>query len=135
MNIRSRKVIVVASIILIVFTVLVSIALLEWIEASQTYGFPMEEISITKMSFDMTNKIIRVTANNTGTNRSVTIGEVQINNVIQTSVNPMLPSRIEAKSAVTYTITLSSLNNGQQYQVRLISIKGNSWLYTATAPN
>jgi hypothetical protein len=136
MNIRSRKFIVVASIILVVVTVAVSIAILEWIEASQTYTFPawMEKIYITKMSFDVTNKIITVTANNTGVS-SVTINEVQVNNVTQTSVSPMFPSTIEAKSGVAYTITLSSLSSGHVYQVRLISIKGNTFLYTATAPS
>jgi len=135
MNMRSRKVIVVASIILI--AVAVSIAVLEWMEASEAsrYSFPaIEEFYITNMSFDVTNKIIMVTANNTGIS-SVTINEVRVNNVTQTSVNPMLSSTIEAKSGVVYTITLSSLSSGQRCQVRLISIKGNVFMYTATAPS
>lgn len=133
MNIRSRKFIVVASFILVVVTV--SIAVLGWIGASENPLYPaIEEVYITKMSFDVTNKIIMITANNTGTS-SVTINEVRVNNITQTNVSPILPSTIKVKSGVVYTMTLSSLSSGHVYQVRLISIKGNVFIYTATAPS
>jgi hypothetical protein len=136
MNIGSRKFIVVAAIILVVVTVAVSIAVLEWwMEASYVEPPPFtEQVNITSMIFDVTNKRIVITANNI-LSTSVTINEVWVNNVTQTSVSPTLPSTITAKSGVVYTITLSSLSSGQQYQVRLISIKGNAFMYIATAPS
>ena len=135
MNIRSRKSIAVASIILVVVTVAVSIAVLEWMEASYVEPPPFtEQVSITSIIFDVNNKRIMITANNV-LSTSVTINEVWVNNVNQTSVNPTLPSTITANNIVAYNITLSSISKGYTYQVKLVSLKGNQFLYTATAPS
>jgi hypothetical protein len=135
-NIRSRKSIVVASIILVVVTVAVSIAVLEWWkDASYVEPPPFtEQVNITSMIFDVTNKRIMITANNI-LSTSVAINEVWVNNVNQTSVNPTLPSTITANNVVTYNITLSSISKGYTYQVKLVSLKGNQFLWTATAPS
>jgi flagellin-like protein len=140
MNKRSRKALspVVASIILIAVTVAVSIAVAAWMGAL-TFSFTStEQINITNMNFDVNAKIISVTANNTGTT-SVTINEAWVNSVKQTTVKDDtladLPVTISANQGKIFNITLSSMNAGYSYQVKLISSKGNTFLYTATAPS
>jgi flagellin-like protein len=136
MSAKNRKALspVVASIILIAVTVAVSIAVAAWMGAL-TFSFTnTERINITNMNFDVTNKIIMVTANNTGTS-SVTINEAWVNNVKYTTVNPALPTTIQANAGQLFNITLASMSNGYNYQVKLVSSKGNAFLYTATAPS
>jgi len=140
MNMRSRKALspVVASIILIAVTVAVSIAVAAWMGAL-TFSFTAtEQINITNMNFDVTPKIISVTANNTGTT-SVTINEAWVNSVKQTTVKDDtltdLPVTISANQGKIFNITLSAMSAGYSYQVKLISSKGNTFLYTATAPS
>jgi deoxyribose-phosphate aldolase len=97
-----------------------------------------EQINITNMNFDVTNKRIIVTANNTGTT-SVTINEAWVNNAKQTSVKDdalnNLPVTIDANKGKVFNITMSSMSQGYAYQVKLISSKGNAFLYTGTAPS
>ncbi len=140
MNKRSRKALspVVASIILIAVTVAVSIAVAAWMGAL-TFSFTStEQINITNMNFDVNAKIISVTANNTGTT-SVTINEAWVNSVKQSNVKDDaladLPVTISANQGKIFNITLSSMSAGFSYQVKLISSKGNTFLYTATAPS
>jgi flagellin-like protein len=140
MNTRSRKALspVVASIILIAVTVAVSIAVAAWMGAL-TFSFTAtEQVNITNMNFDVTNKRIIVTANNTGTT-SVTINEAWVNSVKQTSViddlSANLPVTINANQGKVFNITLSSMSQGYSYQVKIVSSKGNTFLYTATAPS
>jgi flagellin-like protein len=136
MNTRSRKALspVVASIILIAVTVAVSIAVAAWMGAL-TFSFTAtEQVNITNMGFDITNGIIMVTANNTGTS-TVTINEAYVNNVKQPTVSPTLPEDIAANQGVAFNVTVTGgLNVGYSYQVKLVSSKGNQFLYTATAP-
>ena len=136
MNTRSRKALspVVASIILIAVTVAVSIAVAAWMGAL-TFSFTAtEQVNITNMGFDITGGIITVTANNTGTS-TVTINEAYVNNVKQTTVLPTLPEDIAANQGVAFNVTVAGgLNVGYSYQVKLVSSKGNQFLYTATAP-
>jgi flagellin-like protein len=140
MNTRSRKALspVVASIILIAVTVAVSIAVAAWMGAL-TFSFTAtEQVNITNMNFDVTNKRIIVTANNTGTT-SVTINEAWVNSVKQTSVTDdllaNLPVTISANQGKVFNITLTSMSQGYSYQVKIVSSKGNTFLYTATAPS
>jgi flagellin-like protein len=140
MNTRSRKALspVVASIILIAVTVAVSIAVAAWMGAL-TFSFTAtEQVNITNMNFDVTNRRIVVTANNTGTT-SVTINEAWVNSVKQTSVTDdllaNLPVTISANQGKVFNITLTSMSQGYSYQVKLVSSKGNTFLYTATAPS
>ncbi len=136
MNTRSRKALspVVASIILIAVTVAVSIAVAAWMGAL-TFSFTAtEQVNITNMGFDITGDIITVTANNTGTS-TVTINEAYVNNVKQSTILPTLPEDIAANQGVAFNVTVTGgLNVGYSYQVKLVSSKGNQFLYTATAP-
>jgi len=140
MNRRSKKALspVVASIILIAVTVAVSIAVAAWMGALTFQFTATEQINITNMNFDVTNKIIMVTANNTGTT-SVTINEGWVNSVKQTNVKDetltSLPVTLAANTGKIFNITLSAMSAGYSYQVRLVSSKGNAFLYTATAPS
>jgi flagellin-like protein len=140
MNTRNKKALspVVASIILIAVTVAVSIAVAAWMGAL-TFSFTAtEQVNITNMNFDVTNRRIVVTANNTGTT-SVTINEAWVNSVKQTSVLDdtlaNLPVTISANQGKVFNITLTSMSQGYSYQVKLVSSKGNTFLYTATAPS
>jgi len=140
MNRRSRKALspVVASIILIAVTVAVSIAVAAWMGAL-TFSFTAtEQINITNMNFDVPNKIVMVTANNTGTT-SVTINEGWVNSEKQTNVKDetltSLPVTLAANTGKIFNITLSAMSAGYNYQVKLVSSKGNPFLYTATAPS
>ena len=140
MNTRSRKALspVVASIILIAVTVAVSIAVAAWMGALTFQFTATEQINITNMNFDVPNKRVIVTANNTGTT-SVTINEAWVNNAKQTSVIDdtlaSLPVTIDANKGRVFNITLSSMSQGYAYQVKLLSSKGNAFLYTGTAPS
>jgi flagellin-like protein len=132
MNTRSRKALspVVASIILIAVTVAVSIAVAAWMGAL-TFSFTAtEQVNITNMSFG-TGSIL-VIANNTGTT-IVTVNEVWVNNVKQTTTTPSLPSNIGANAGLALNVTYA-VSAGYNYQVKLVSSKGNQFLYTATAP-
>jgi len=144
MNTRSRKALspVVASIILIAVTVAVSIAVAAWMGAL-TFSFTAtEQVNITNMTFtvgDATNGRIVIVANNTGTS-AVTINEAWVNNVkvlntnIATVPTGGLPIGIPANSGLQVTIT-TAVTQGYSYQVKLVSSKGNTFLFTATAPS
>jgi flagellin-like protein len=124
---------VVASIILIAVTVAVSIAVAAWMGAL-TIGFMgTEELRITSMTF--TSTTITVVANNTGTS-PVTINEVWLNNaaIAAGSVTGEGES-IAANSGKVFTISGLSIVDGNNYQVKLVSSKGNSFPYTAVAPS
>jgi flagellin-like protein len=121
---------VVASIILIAVTVAISIAVGAWTGAL-TFGFTStEQIRITSMTFDVPNNVITVTVNNPGTSY-VTINEAWVNEIKQTNTNPNLPYALPANSKVVFNITTAGLYVGHAYTVRLISAKGNEFLYTA----
>jgi len=142
MNKRSRKALspVVASIILIAVTVAVSIAVAAWMGAL-TFSFTAtEQLNITNMNFqvgDATHGSIQIIANNTGTS-AVTINEAWVNNLKQTTIVTVpaggLPAGIAANTGLVVNMTLS-ITQGYSYQVKLISSKGNTFLYTATAPS
>jgi flagellin-like protein len=134
MNTRKRKALspVVASIILIAVTVAVSIAVAAWMGALTFQFTATEQISITNLSFQTgTPGSILVIANNTGTT-SVTINEAWVNNV---KLNPTFPNSglILANSGFALNMT-TNVVAGYSYQVKLVSSKGNQFLYTATAP-
>jgi flagellin-like protein len=129
---KSRKALspVVASIILIAVTVAVSIAVAAWMGALTFQFTNTEQIQITNMSFG-TNSIA-VTVNNTGTS-PVTINEAWVNNAKQSITNPVLPKDILANAGIVLNIT-TTITTGYNYQVKLVSSKGNAFLYTAVAP-
>jgi flagellin-like protein len=142
---KSRKALspVVASIILIAVTVAVSIAVAAWMGAL-TFSFTAtEQVNITNMTFTVgsaTTGHILIVANNTGTS-AVTINEAWVNNIKQSSivVTPAsttggLPASIPANTGLVLNITINVVN-GYSYQVKLITAKGNTFLYTGSAPS
>jgi flagellin-like protein len=139
MNRRSRKALspVVASIILIAVTVAVSIAVAAWMGALTFQFTATEQINITNMVFQTGTApagSILVVANNTGTS-SVTINEIWVNNQKQNTISPTIPTNgaIVANQGIAFNITMT-VNTGYSYQVKLVSSKGNAFLYTGTAP-
>jgi len=136
---KSKKALspVVASIILIAVTVAVSIAVAAWMGALTFTFMGTEEIKITNMSFGSaaSNSWISVTINNTGTS-PVTINEAWINNVKHTdfALGSVLPKNIGANSGTVLNMTSVSVANGYNYQVKLVSSKGNQFYYSAVAP-
>jgi flagellin-like protein len=119
---------VVASIILIAVTVAVSIAVAAWMGAL-TIGFMgTEEVRITNVEF-LSATQASVTVKNAGST-AVTISEAYVGNDggIVTEV-PLDPGQAQAMTI-----------NGQyaagiSYQFKVVSTKGNPFVYTATAPN
>jgi flagellin-like protein len=120
---------VVASIILIAVTVAVSIAVAAWMGALTVGFMGTEEVRITSMTF--TSTTITLTVNNTGTT-PVTLNEAWVNNLQQSTVSG-LGSSISANSGTQIVIT-TAVVDGNNYQVKLVSSKGNSFMYTAVAP-
>jgi len=133
---KSKKALspVVASIILIAVTVAVSIAVAAWMGALTFTFTATEQVAITNMEFlDPTGtKKIRVTMNNTGTS-PVTINEVWVNNVKYTTTSPTLPRNILANTGLLLNVTYT-WTTGYNYQVKLVSSRGNTFLYSAVAP-
>jgi flagellin-like protein len=128
---RSKKALspVVASIILIAVTVAVSIAVAAWMGAL-TIGFmDTEEVRITNANFDMVNDIATVTVKNTGST-SVTIAEAYVGTA-GGALDPV--EEIPAGQSVTIDIS-GAYDNGVSYQFKVVSTKGNPFVYTATAP-
>jgi flagellin-like protein len=122
---------VVASIILIAVTVAVSIAVAAWMGALTVGFMGTEELKITSMTFDSTN--IYIVANNTGTT-PVTINDVWVNNVaIAAGSVTGEGESIGANSGKEFEIDYAVVD-GNNYQVKLVSSKGNTFLYTAVAP-
>jgi urease beta subunit len=99
-------------------------------EASQDSG--AENIVITSIEFSDSGTTIKVTVNNTGT-IPVTISQVQINDVKKTT-NPPLPQTVAVKNELTLNI-ISQWVPGNTYQVKLISLMGNQFIYVAVAPS
>lgn len=99
-----------------------------------TYTFMgAEQLQITNVEFsDSGTKSIKLTINNTGTS-AATITEIRVNNIKQTATSPTLPQAIVAnsRSALTAIYTWVPGNN---YQVKLISSRGNQLSYSAVAP-
>ena len=126
---------VVASIILIAVTVAVSIAVAAWMGALTVGFMGTEELKITSMTFNVSGNAITLIANNTGTT-PVTINEVWVNNVRQTTV-AFTPSTgtAAANSGLQAIITYTGMVNGGSYAVKLVSAKGNTFMYTGNAPS
>ncbi len=125
---------VVASIILIAVTVAVSIAVAAWMGALTFTFTNTEQIQITNMAFGPAGTSwIAVTVNNTGTS-PVTINEAWINNQKHSSFDITLPRTIQANLGIVINMTSVTVSNGYNYQVKLMSSKGNPFLYSAVAP-
>jgi hypothetical protein len=122
---------VVASIILIAVAVALSIAVGAWTGAL-AFGFTStEQVRITGMHFDVPNNVVTVTVINSGAS-FVTINEAWINSAKQNDTDPSLPETLPSNSKVQFNITTSGLEAGHNYQVSLVSSRGNKFLYTAS---
>ena len=142
---RSKKALspVIASIILIAVTVAVSIAVAAWMGAL-TFSFTAtEQGQITMLQFKTgAPGYILVTFNNTGTN-AITITQMWVNNAqisstnvaVATGTTPAinLGSSIPANTGVEWNVT-TTVASGANYQVQLVSAKGNKFLSTGVAP-
>jgi len=132
---KSRKALspVVASIILIAVTVAVSIAVAAWMGALTFTFTATEQAQITDLDFITSGdtKYINVTIRNTGTN-PVTISEAWVNGQKQTVSG--LPLTVGANE-VKYLAIQYSWQNGNNYEVKLVSSKGNAFLRTEVAPS
>jgi len=118
---------VVASIILIAVTVAVSIAVAAWMGAL-TIGFMgAEEVRITNVLFTSTTQAT-LTIKNTGST-SVTLAEAYVGNAGGTITAVPL-----AAGASTSLVVNGSYAPGVSYQFKVVSAKGNPFVFTATAP-
>ena len=120
---------VVASIILIAVTVAVSIAVAAWMGALTVGFMGTEELKITNVAFSGTDSIT-ITVKNTGST-SATVSEVYINNgadLLSTDVT-VDPNGQEAISVT------SAWTEGNAYQIRVVTTKGNPFVYQATGPS
>ena len=128
---RSKKALspVVASIILIAVTVAVSIAVAAWMGAL-TIGFmDTEEVRITNVNFATDLSSATVTVKNTGST-TVTITEAYVG-----STGGVLGSEVPLEAGASDTIDIAgSYTAGVSYQFKVVSSKGNPFVYTATAP-
>ncbi|MEM4701235.1 MAG: archaellin/type IV pilin N-terminal domain-containing protein [Candidatus Bathyarchaeia archaeon] len=138
---KSRKALspVVASIILIAVTVAVSIAVAAWMGALTFTFTATEQLQITYVDFvksgNSPTNTIYVRVRNSG-NTPVTITEAWVNGVAATIVNATNARTIDANSAAVLQVQMSNTwNFGANYQVKLLSSKGNQFYYTATAPS
>jgi flagellin-like protein len=123
---KSRKALspVVASIILIAVTVAVSIAVAAWMGAL-SFGFMgTEQLTITKLTWDVDSmNSFNITVANTGT-KDVTIAQVQVN-YAKKEVNGdvTLPYTLKTGQNVTLTVAFQ-FTNGTAYDVSVVSSSG-----------
>jgi len=125
---KSRKALspVVAAIILIAVTVAVSIAVAAWMGALTFTFMATEEINITDLYFP--TGTIRATVKNTGTS-PVTITQCWINGAEQTITSFTVSANSQYLLNVTYSWTA-----GDNYELKLISSQGNTFLRSERAP-
>jgi flagellin-like protein len=142
---RSRKALspVVASIILIAVTVAVSIAVAAWMGALTFNFMATEQGQVTNLSFNTggTYGSVLITFNNTGTN-PITINELWVNSQKQTGSMTWTPTTIgttvAGNSGATINVTMTgnpAIVAGAQYEVKLLSSKGNTFVRTMSAPS
>jgi len=132
---RSKKALspVVAAIILIAVTVAVSIAVAAWMGAL-TFGFMggSEQVKIVGVYFagSGSNKNITVTVQNAGTSSvTITAGKVG-DQVISLESEVTIPAGEQESITFDY-----NWQNGQAYNVGVVTKAGNVFTYYATAPS
>jgi archaeal type IV pilus assembly protein PilA len=133
---------VVASIILIAVTVAVSIAVAAWMGAL-TIGFMnTEELKITNVQYNAVSPGMVITLRNSGSS-IVTVQDVYKGSLLLTvafadnSATPVTTGAVQPGGILT--ITCSGNNAafvpGTSYQFKVVTAKGNPFVYTATAPS
>lgn len=120
---------VVASIILIAVTVAVSIAVAAWMGALTVGFMGTEELKITNVQFPAADTV-RVTIKNTGST-SATVSEIYINNGADLlSTDLTMDANSQADQDITFTWAA-----GSSYQIKVVTTKGNPFIYQATGPS
>ncbi len=121
---------VVASIILIAVTVAVSIAVAAWMGALVVGNMNTEEVKITNVNFVSATEAV-LTVKNTGSS-SVIISDAYIGTAQATTLD--VPLTLAPNAADEIDITGAAFDAGQAYQFKIVSTKGNPFVYTATMP-
>jgi flagellin-like protein len=138
---KSKKALspVVASIILIAVTVAVSIAVAAWMGALTFNFMATEQGQITNLAFYTgtgTSGMINATFQNSGTT-PIIISELWVNNIkYTTNLSPDLtttPINVPANSQRYFAVNMT-ITAGSQYELKLVSSKGNAFPRTGTAP-
>ena len=119
---------VVASIILIAVTVAVSIAVAAWMGALTFTFMATEELKITHVEFLTGKTNINITMQNTGTS-PITVTEIW-----KGSSKNVVSIPIRANSQHTEQLTESWVD-GNNYQLKVVTSKGNQYYYNAIAPS
>ena len=120
---------VVASIILIAVTVAVSIAVAAWMGALTFTFMGTEQLKITNVEFISGGNAINVTLQNTGTS-PITINEIWVNGALKWSTGQTISANSQEEIQVS-----ASWSNGDNYEIKVVTSKGNQFYYTATAPS
>jgi flagellin-like protein len=123
---------VVASIILIAVTVAVSIAVAAWMGALVVGNMNTEEVKITNVEFAADGTAV-LTVKNTGST-TVILSDVYIGTAPATSADLPLTLAANGVDSVTVAAPTGGFASGQAYQFKVVSSKGNPFVYTATAP-
>ena len=124
---------VVASIILIAVTVAVSIAVAAWMGALTVGFMDTEELKITQMEFAAgPPETIDLSVSNIGTSPVTVTVDAYVNGgyVAITAGETTVDANADATISVPFDWT-----QGDNYQVRITSTKGNTFTYTAVAPD
>ena len=135
---KKRRILTViaASIILIFLTFIATILIIQFAPID-TSPMITEHIVITGVRFPSggSGTWIYIIANNTG-NMPVTIQEVLVDSALESVTNPILPSTIQPSSGLGLNVTVTDgITIGRVYPVKLVSSRGNWFVYTATAGN
>ena len=129
---RSKKALspVIAAIILIAVTVAVSIAVAAWMGALTFTFMATEQLKITNVEFLEGTSNINVTIQNTGTS-PVIVSEIWVNNQKRWTGTQTIPANDQEEITVTVT---GGWQEGYNYEIKVVTSKGNQFYYTATAP-
>ena len=123
---------VVASIILIAVTVAVSIAVAAWMGALVVGNMNTEELKITNVEY-LADGTAQLTIRNTGST-TVILSDVYIGSSAATSADLPLTLAANAPLPMIVDAPTGGFVAGQSYQFKVVSSKGNAFVYTATAP-
>lgn len=133
---RSRKALspVIAAIILIAVTVAVSIAVAAWMGAISFTFMGTEELKVTTHSWESADPptYIDLTLTNTGAT-TLTLNDAQVNNAAP-SVSHNATGIVTAGQSVLVRIQ-HAFAAGIRYNFAVVTLAGNKYLYTASAPS
>ena len=115
--------------VLIVSTLIFSIAVAVCTGALTFTFIPYEQVSLSKFVWGPNNAYCQFTVENTGT-ANLSILAIRINGVAPKSISPslMVPCALDKGASVVFTLTpADSLIHGDFYQFSVITTKGNSF--------